>query len=121
MSVSLAATNPAVHDSAVAMRRPASSAADLIVDQRAVFRKDLARMVFAQDAEQFRIHRRRIRLVAGDDLELAAAQAGGDLQPLEPVDLSLRVAQRLGEARLGQPEHPDHVLPVLRPARDGLL
>ncbi len=93
----------------------------LIVDQRAVLRKDLPRMVFAQDGQQFRIYGRCVRLVARDDLEFSAAQTGGDLQPLEPGDGALRLAQRLGQPRLGKPEHPHHVLAVLRPARDRLL
>ena len=33
----------------------------------------------------------------------------------------LGLPQRLRQPRLGQPEHPDGVLPVYRPARDGLL
>ena len=64
---------------------------------------------------------RRLGLVAGDDLELAAAQAGGDLEPVEAVDVALCLAQRLGQSRLGQPEHPHDVLAVDGPAGDRLL
>ena len=108
MSVSRAATSPAVQDSAVAIRRPASSCRHLIVDQRAVLRKDLARMVFAQDLQQLRVHRCRVRLVARDDLELSAPQAGGDLEPLEPVDAALapRAASRPAPTRAARTSAP---------------
>ncbi len=62
-----------------------------------------------------------VGLVAGDNLELAAPQAGGDLQRLEAGQALLGVAQRLGQAGLRQPEHPHGVLAVGRSAGDGFL
>ena len=61
---------------------------------------------------------RASRLVARHDLDLAAPQAGRDLQPLERHALALGRAQRLGDLRLGDPEQAQHPPPVRRRARE---
>ena len=60
-------------------------------------------MVFTQHAHQVGVHRSRVGLVARDHLELAATQAGGDLEPLESVDPSLGVTQRSARPDSGSP------------------
>ena len=62
-----------------------------------------------------------VGFVAGDHLDLATAQTGGDLQRGETGYVLLGLAQRLGQAGLRQPEHADGVLAVDRPAGDGLV
>ena len=81
---------------------------NLIVDPRTVFRKDLARMAFAQHVHQLGVHRCCIGLVARDDLELSAPQAGGDLEPIETVDARLRrrAATRRGPTRAARTSAP---------------
>ncbi len=74
-------------------------------------------MALAQQLHEFRVDGRGVGFVAGDHLDLAAPQTGGDLEPVEAVDVLLGVAQRVGKARLGQPEHPHHLLAVRRAAR----
>ena len=59
-----------------------SSSGDLIVDHGSrPRRRSRARAGRAAYRQQVRVGLRVVRFVAGDDLELAAAQAGGDLQP----------------------------------------
>ena len=78
-------------------------------------------MAVAQQRHQVGVGGCVVGLVAGDDLHLAAPQAGGDLEPLETVDALLGVAQRVGEPGLGQTEHPDRLLAVRRAVGDRLL
>ena len=44
-----------------------------------------------------------------------------DFKKLEPVDVLLCLTQRLGQPRLGQPEHPHHLLAVRGSAGDRAL
>jgi hypothetical protein len=65
------------------------------------------------------VDRRGIRLVARHDLDLAAPQAGSDLEPRETaVELLLRDPQRRGDLRLRDPEQAQHPLLVFRAPRD---
>ena len=58
------------------------------------------------------------RLVARDDLDLAAPQAGRDLQRVEgDARRSSSATQRRGDLGLGDPEQPQHPLRVTRGAR----
>ena len=60
----------------------------LVVHLRAVLREQLARMAAADQLHERVVGLQpRPRLVACDHLDLAAAQAGGDLEPLEAGDL----------------------------------
>ena len=106
-SVSRAAISPAVHDSASAIGVPASRAATWS-SSRAVLREERARRGVAGGPRAARRRRRRRRLVAGDHLDLAAPQAGGDLEPSEALDPAGGHPERLGELRLGHAEHAQH-------------
>ena len=78
-------------------------------------------MLFAQQLGQLGVGVGRVGLVAGDHLDLAAPQAGGDLELVEAGDGIFGAAQGFGQSRFGQPEHPEGLLPVDRPAGDRLL
>ena len=59
--------------------------------------------------------------MADHHLDLAAAQAGGDLEPVQPVDLLLGHAQGLGDLRLRDAEQAQHGLLVAgRTGHEGL-
>ena len=102
----LCGEQPRGQDSAVAMRRPARQLGDLVVHARPVLGEDLARVALVQQSQERLVDRGGRRLQARDHLDLAAPQAGRDLEPLETVDALLRVAQRVRQPGLGEPEHP---------------
>ena len=62
-----------------------------------------------------------VGFVAGDHLDLAAAQAGGDLQRGEFRDALFGLAQGFGQTGLRQPEHSDGVLAIDSSPGDGVL
>jgi hypothetical protein len=81
-------------------------------------------VTLAHEVRECRILRRRRRLEARDDLDLAAAQAGRDLEVAERDAALGGEAQRLGDLRLGDPEQAQHPALVTRRAahrgREGL-
>ncbi|SHV20512.1 Uncharacterised protein [Mycobacteroides abscessus subsp. abscessus] len=93
----------------------------MIIDQGTVLGEDVVRMPLSQQRGQLPVALGGAGFVAGDDLQLAAAQTRRDLQPRETGDQGFRLPQGLGQPRLGQAEHPDGLLPVDGAARDRLL
>ena len=99
--------------------RPASRCSDLVVDARAVLREDLAPVPLAQERRASASYApAAARLEARDHLDLAAPQAGGDLELVEALDpRPRRRAASSASPDSGQPEHPHHRLLVRRSAR----
>ena len=82
--MSRAASSPPVHDSPTPSRRPSSRRSDLLLDRAAVGREHGVAVALGDQGHE-RVGGRLGRPVRTDhDLELAAAQAGRDLQPVEP-------------------------------------
>ena len=100
-----------MHDSATrdrAHRRPAQQRRDLLVDRRAVLGEQrVARGARATSSTKRVVGVLAAGLVARRDLDLAAAQAGRDLERASrSTPVALGDAQRLGDLRLGDPEQP---------------
>ena len=72
----------------------------------------------ADGLDEALVHVRSRGREARDDLHLAAAQAGRDLEALEPVGV-LGQAQRLGDLRLRDPVEAEHLLAQLDRPGDG--
>lgn len=98
---------------------PREQPCHLIVHRRAVLGEDRRAVAQSHQHHQIGVRRGVRRLVAGHHLHFTPAQAGGDLEAVEPGDFALGRAQGVGQSGLGQAEHPDGVLPVDRAAGDG--
>ena len=101
-------------------RRPAQQRRHLLVDRGAVVGEQRVAVAGAHLAGQPLVDVRGRRLVAGDHLQLAAAQAGGDLQAIELHARFLGRPQCRGQLGLGDPEHAQHPLAVDRGPGRGL-
>ena len=77
---------------------------DEIVDGGTVDRKDLCPMMFEQPFGQGVVGGLGVDRIAGHDLHLTSAQAGGDLQLVGAVDPGLDGAQGGGQVGLREPE-----------------
>ena len=88
---------------------PRQQRRDLGVDRLAVEAEQVALVVCAQALADRLGGRRRLVAVADVDLDLAAAQAGRDLDLLERDPVGLDLAQALGDFGLGDAEHPQRV------------
>lgn len=76
---------------------PGQQPRDQVVDGGTVFGVELMAVLVPQRLRELLIRARGGRLIACDHLDLAAAQAGGDLQRSETGDGGLGFAQSLGQ------------------------
>ena len=103
-SVSRAASRPPVQDSPsrscgpLPARRARSSARDLLVHVLPSLENSVSAWRSLHNPLERLVGGRRAGLVAGHHLDLAAFQAGRDLQPLELDALALGLAQRLARS-----------------------
>ena len=104
-----AASRPPLHDSARPRRCPASSSRDLGVDRLPVLAEELGAVALGEPAADRLGGRRRLVAVADVDLDLAAPQAGGDLDLRQGDPVLLHLAQALGDFGLGDAEHAQRV------------
>ena len=86
-----------------AQRRAAQQRRDLLVDRRAVLGEQLGGVARADEVDERRVGVLSARLVQRRDLDLAAPQAGRDLQRREVEPRLLGDDERLGDLRLGDP------------------
>jgi hypothetical protein len=83
---------------------PRQEGGDLLVDRRSVLGKQGVGVAGADEARERLVGGLGARLVAGGDLDLAAAQAGGDLERGEVDPGVLSRPQGVRDRRLGDPE-----------------
>ena len=104
-----AASRPPLHDSARPRRCPCSSRRHLRVDRLPLEAEEVALVALGEASPHRFGRRRRLVAVADVDLDLAAAQAGGDLDLRQGDALRLHLAQALGDLGLGDAEHAQRV------------
>ncbi len=114
-----AASSPAVHDSATAIVAPRRAAARPPGRRRSSRpRRTASAVPRADEVHQGVVLPLRGGLEARRDLDLAAPQAGRDLQPIERQSRRVAPPERPGDLGLGQPVEPHDLPPVLPRAGD---